>query len=193
MKSRKIFFVYLMIGVLMAGLCGCSGLKFEKYSSKDPELKFTLEHISGWKVVEERGAYNSYAQVMFYPLSNIGMSQAMMLVLLEKAPKSLVGSAALKKAEDDFIAKRMQFKESKVLSRSKISFLGKEATVIEMSYKSLENILKVNSKLIAFKEKVLIFQKNESFYFLIYQNSFEDFERFHSGFTHLVKTLRFKN
>jgi hypothetical protein len=192
MRASKSVIAYLIIGALMVGFCGCSGLNYEKYSSKDSELNITLEHVLGWKVVEQRGSYNSYVQAMFYPTGKSGDSQAMMVVLAEKSPESAAGPITIEQFADDFVAKRMQFKDAKVLSRSKVTFLGGEAVMVEISYMSLEDLLKVNSKLIGLKEKTLAFKKDGIFYSLNYRNSAEGFGKFEAGFAHLVKTFRFK-
>jgi hypothetical protein len=59
----------LVITVLIAGMmsaAGCSqNLKFEKYSSNDPDVGVTLEHLFGWKVSEQRGSFGSFSQIVF--------------------------------------------------------------------------------------------------------------------------------
>lgn len=189
MSLRTRFFIYLIAGAIMANFYGCSGLKFEKYSSKAPELNIELEYISGWQHAEDRGSYNSYVQAMFYPVEKTKAYQPLMTVL-KIIPKD--NSAGLENPVNDLIAKRLKYKDAQVLSRSKTKLLGVEAVVAEFSYRALENLLKANSALILFKEKDVIFKKDGNLYLLTYKNAAENYVEFSPGFDHLVKTLKFK-
>ncbi len=195
MKFNLMRYSSAIIGVIfMVNLFGCSDIKFEKYSSKDPLLNASMDYISDWKYEESRGSYNSYVQVIFLPFKKRKMSPHAIIVLTEKDSSKMEFSPLnLDNVVNDFLDRRMQFKEAKVLAKSKIRLLNAEATLIELTYLSLENMLEVNSKLIPFKERVIIFEKDKKFYFLRYMNSLSEFDKFSEAFTHIIKTLRFKD
>jgi hypothetical protein len=178
----------------MVNLFGCSGVKFEKYSSKDPLINISMDYISGWQYDETRGSYSSYAQVMFFPFKKGQKSpKTIMVVTVKDSSRMEFTPLTVEAAADDLLAKRMQFKEARVLSKSKMKLLNTEAIAIELSYLTLGNLLSVNSKLIPVKEKVIIFKKNNNFYFLRYENSAEEFDKYSSAFMHMVKTIKIKD
>jgi len=177
----------------MTNFYGCSGLKYEEFSSVDPELNITLEYIAGWRATQDRGSYNSYAQAIFYPVSKEKKSQALMTVVAVKSDAKSEGSAgAVDNAINDLIAKRLKFKEAKVLSRFKTEILGAEAIGVELSYQAAESLIKMNSKVIAFQEKVVVFKKNEKVYTLTYRNAAQEYAEFLPGFTRLVQTFKIR-
>ncbi len=178
---------------MMVNLFGCSAVKFEKYSSKDPLINISLDYISGWQSDETRGAYNSYAQVMFFPFKKGQKSpKAVIDLTVKDSSKVEFAPLTIEAAADDLLAKRSQFKDAKVLSKSKIAILNTEAAVIEVSYLTLENLLKVDSGLIPVREKIIIFQKDKNFYFLRYKNSAGEFGKYNKAFGHIIKSIEFK-
>jgi hypothetical protein len=180
--------------IIMMNNAGCSSVKFEKYSSKDPLINISAEYISGWEYDESRGANNSYAQVMFYQFNKGRKSQrAIMAVTLKDNPKTGLNPLSVEAAAEDLLAKRKQFKDMKVLKKEKARLLNTEAVVIELSYSLPENLLDIKSKFILTREKVIIFNKDNKFYFLRYLNSAEEFDKYDSAFTHIVKTVRIKD
>jgi hypothetical protein len=193
MFAKRNVYIYLIIGVLMSSVYGCSGEKFGKYSSKDPELKITLEYIPGWKYSEDRGSHNSYVQAIFYPVRKGNNSGPVMSVLMQTISSLKFKPATVEAAAKDVIAKRMKFKDAVVQPVSKMQILGTEAEVIELSYMAVESLVKINSKVSPFKEKILIFQKGDKIYYLGYRSPAEEFVKFESAFTHMVNTLRFKS
>lgn len=180
--------------ILMVNLFGCSGVEFEKYDSKDLLINLSMDYISGWQYDETRGSYNSYAQVMFFPFKE-GKKSPRIIISATVKDSSKVGFSPLtmEAAVEDLLVKRMQFKDAKVLSKTKTKLLNTEAMVIELSYLTLENLLNINSKLIPVKEKIIIFKKGNNFYFLRYENSAEEFDKYNSAFTHIVGTIKIKD
>jgi hypothetical protein len=67
MRWYKYLFVIFLSGVgMMTWAQGCSSQPdYKKYSSKDSELNVEMDHSVGWDFNETRGAYGSYAQVIF--------------------------------------------------------------------------------------------------------------------------------
>lgn len=193
MKLEK--YLCLIAGViLMVNLFGCSGVKFEKYTSKDPLINITIDYISGWQCNETRGSSNSYAQAMFFPFIKGQKSpRAIMVVTVKDSSKINLTPPTVEAAAEDLLTKRMQFKDAKVLSKSKMKILDTEAMVLDLSYLTLENLLNVDSKLTPVKEKVIIFKKNNNFYFLRYENSAEEFDKYNSAFAHIVNTIKIKD
>lgn len=189
----KRYFCLITGAIIMTNLFGYGDEKFEKYSSKDPLINISMDYISGWQYDETRGSYNSYAQVMFFPFKKGEKSpKVIMAVTVKDSSKVGFNPPTVEAAEVDLIAKRMKFKEAKVLSRTKQEILNTEAIVIELSYLTLENLLNVNSKLISVQEKVIIFKKENNFYFLRYECPTEEFDKYSSAFEHIVRTIRIK-
>ena len=185
----------LIIGVaIMLNISGCSGVKFNKYISKDNHINISMDYIAGWQYNETRGSHDSYAQTMFYQFKKGEKnSRAIMVVTVMDSLKMQPVSPALDIVVGDLLAKRMKFKDTKVLARSMTRILNTDAVVIELSYLTLENLLNVNSKLISVKEKIIIFKLSNNFYFLRYDNSSEEFNKYSSAFMHIAKTITVNN
>ena len=185
----------LIIGVIiMLNIFGCSGFKFNKYISKDNRINLSMDYIAGWQYNETRGSHDSYAQTMFYQFKKgEKSSRAMMVVTVMDSSKMQLVSPTLDSVVGDLLAKRMKFKDAQVLSKSTTHILNTDAVVIELSYLTLENLLNVNSKLISVKEKDIILKLNNNFYFLRYDNSSEEFNKYSSAFMHMVKTITINN
>jgi hypothetical protein len=194
--SKKMLFTYLIIGVIsMLSGQGCSsGLKYEHYSSKDPAINITMDYISGWLYSEHRGSYDSYAQVTFYepPDRKEKVYKAGIIITVKDSAKVEVKPPTVEAYAEDLLAKRMKFKDAKVLSRSKVKLLETDGLDIELSYKTLDKLYNVDAKLIPVKERVIILKKDDKFYILRYQNTEEDFDRFSKAFSHIIKTLKLK-
>ncbi|MGE5279465.1 MAG: hypothetical protein ACM3L6_01805 [Deltaproteobacteria bacterium] len=173
--------------VLMFGLLGCSGVPFEKYVSRDPMLGVSMSYPKGWQYRESRGAYGSYADVMFYPeAKDAREARAMMALTVEKDPKLVSLDAAAK----DLIAKRMKFKGAQVLAQANRNVLGASAAVIDFSYQKPEDLLDVRSGLALFKERVVVFHANGMFAFFRYESKAEDFDRYLPFFRRMVASLK---
>ena len=182
----------LTIGVIiMLNLSGCSGFEFNKYTSKDKQINLSMDYIKGWQYSETRGSYNSYAQVMFSQQFKKGQksSRAIMAVTVKDSSKMQPVSPTLDILVGDLLVKRMQFKDAKVLSKTKMNLLNTDAVVIELSYLTLENLLNVSSKLVSVKEKIVIFKRGNNFYFLRYSNASEEFEKYNPAFMHMVESI----
>jgi hypothetical protein len=93
----------------MVNLFGCSGEKFAKYSSKDPQINISMDYIEGWKYDESRGSYNSYTQVIFYPFKKGAKSlKALIDLTIRDGSKMGLGSLTLDAAEKDIVAIKNQ-------------------------------------------------------------------------------------
>jgi hypothetical protein len=194
MKFKLNSYLCLISGViLMANLFGCSAVKFEKYSSKDPMINISLDYISGWKFNETRGSFNSYAQVMFYPFAQGKKSpKIIMEVTVRDSSKMESAASTVEAAVQDLLAKRMKFKDAKVLLKSNKKVLDTQAVAIELSYLTLENLLKIDSRMITVKEEIVIFKKDNKFYFLRLTAPQEEFDKYKSAFARMVRTIKIK-
>ena len=192
----KKVFVYLLIGVIyMFSYYGCSsGLKYERYSSKDSKINITLDYVSGWLYSEHRGSQGSYAQVLFYePTRKNKDFKAGMVVTVKDSSKIEVNPLSVEAVADDLLAKRLKLKDAKVLLKSKIRFFKTDAINVELSYKTLDKLYSVNAELIPVRERIVIFKRGDKFYFLRYENTDDEFDKFSKAFNHIIKTLRFKH
>ena len=168
------------------------GMKYEQYSSKDPELNLTMDYIAGWRYIESRGSYNSYAQVQFLgPLQqDFAPSFA---VTMEPRLKVKFRPLTIEGLANDLVVKRMKLKEAEVLSRSKIKLSGLDAIDITLAYKKPDKLRSIDAKFVPFKERVVIFQKQDKFYSAQYVNPTREFSRFARQFSHCLKTIKFKS
>lgn len=190
-KNRKN--LLLIIGVIfMFYSYGCGeNLKYERYSSKDPEIGVEADHVSGWLFSEMRGEGNSFAQVVFYEPKKEGeVSKTGMIITVVKAADVKFQPLTVEGMAEDLTSKRLKFKDASVLAKEKTKILGEEAWDILLSYKTLESLYA--SKLIPVKERIFLFKKGDKFYSVSYQNTEEDFERIQGAFLHLVKSLKIK-
>jgi hypothetical protein len=187
--------IYLTIGaIIMFNLFGCSGFKFNKYTSKDSRLNLSMDYIAGWQYRETRGSSDSYAQVTFYQFQKGKKSpRVIMEITVKDGKKMQTVPAELDSVADELLSRRMKFKDAQVLSKSTMNLLNTPAIVIELSYLTLENLLNVDSKLIPVREKIIIFKLGDNFYFLRYDSAKDEFERYNSAFMHMVKTLTLNN
>lgn len=168
------------------------GLKYESYSSKDPELNITMDYILGWDYKEHRGSYGSYAQVIFIePKKEQGL-KTHIVVTVKKSSKVKFKPLTIEAMWEDLLAKRLKLKDTKVLSKSNRKLLNTKAIDIELAYKTLDKLYRVDAELIPVKERIIIFEKGEKFYTLRYMNREEEFKKFERAFYHCIKTLRIK-
>ena len=151
---------------------------YGQYSSEDTELNLTMDYPGGWRYSEHRGAYGIYAQVQFSGEleNNIAPS---FIVKVERASKVEFQPLTTEGLADDLVKKRMLFEDSNVESRVETKLLGLPAIDLIMTYKQPVRLHSTEFKLIIFKERVIIVQKDDRFYTLRYvnpQQAYEDFE-----------------
>ena len=188
--------IFLTLGamcMLICSSCGKLGFKYEKYSSKDPDLGIAMDYLSGWHFAEQRGSYGSFNQVVFYDAGDKNKGyRGSMVVTVKNSSKIDLSSPTVEAAVEDLLGKRMKFKDAQVLSRTPMTFLNTKATNILISYKTLDNFESLDAKLIPIKERVIIFKKNDKFYIIRYENRIEQFDKFSKAFSHIIKTLKLK-
>lgn len=192
----KIIHAYIIIGAIaMFNLFGCSSdMKYEKYSSKDPEINISMDYIPGWLYSEHRGSYNSYAQVLFYEKGDENKAfKAAISVNVRDASKLKEPPAAIEAMADDLKSKRMKFKDFVLVSEAGSKILGENAIAMDFSYKTLDKLYDVAAKLIPVNEKVAIFKKGGKLYIVRYENTAEDFKKFEKSFKHMLTSLKPKS
>ena len=165
------------------------GIKYEKYTSKDTALSITMDYVSPWRYSEHRGSYNSYAQVQFYGEKEKDFAPSM-VVTVEHSSKVKFKPLTVEGLADDLMAKRGKLKDAEVLSVSKMKLLDSEAIDIALTYKNLNKLHAVDARFIPYKERIVIFQKQDKFYTLRYMNPEDEFEKFDKAFYHCIKTLK---
>lgn len=194
MGVKKIY-AYIIIGAIsMFNLFGCSSsVKYEEYSSKDPEINISMDYISGWLYSEHRGSYNSYAQVLFYEKGDEKkVFKAGISVNVKDESKIETKPVTIQTMADDLKSKRMKFKDSILVSKGNTNVSGENAIVMDFSYKTLDKLYDVTAKLIPVKEKVVMFRKGNKFYAIRYENTAEDFKRFEKAFNRMLSSIKFK-
>jgi len=192
----KIIHMYIIIGaIFMFNLFGCSSdVKYEKYSSKDPEINISMDYISGWLYSEHRGSYNSYAQVLFYEKGDEKKAfKAAIAVNVKDASKLKDPPVTIEVMADDLKSKRMKFKDCSLVSEASSKILGEDAIVMDFSYKTLDKLYDATAKLIPVNEKVVMFTKGDKLYTIRYENTAEDFKKFEKSFKHILTSLKPKS
>jgi hypothetical protein len=185
--------IFLLLGVAYMVTCnGCSGAgKYKKYSSADPELNITMDYISGWQYRETRGSNNSYADVFFGEPRNKGeegIRKAFISVTSVNTPRG----GKLETLADDFSNSRLKYKDGKLLKRARIKIPSGEAIELSFSYRALNKIYSIDSKLTPVEEKVVILINGGRSYTIRYENKEDDFNRFDKDFNRIIKSIRFK-
>jgi hypothetical protein len=187
--------IFLLIGVIyMFNSYGCAeSFKYEQYTSQDSEINVSVDYISGWIYREQRGANDSFAQVVFcVPKKDDVISKAGIIITVEKSSKVRFQPLTIDAMVEDLIARRLKFKDSTVLSKSKTKIIGIDAREIILTYKTLEDMLLVTSKLVPMQERIFIFFKDDKFYTLRYENIETDFDKYDKAFTHIIHSLKLK-
>lgn len=187
----KNFLIFLMIGVItMMNFFGCSQkLKYENFSRQDAELNLSLDYPAGWLAKEHRGS--NYLQVIFAePKRQDKIFKAAIIVTIKEEPPAMT----LEAVAGDLLQKRRQFKESKLLGKSKkrLPNLNTEVVELLLSYRTLERLYqyKKDAKIIPLKERIALFKEGAKIYTVTYLNTREEFNRFNPAFTHSLKTLK---
>lgn len=192
-KAAMSVSIFLLLGVAYMVTCnGCSGAgKYKKYSSTDPELNITMDYISGWQYRETRGSNNSYADVFFGEPRNKWekkVLKAFMSVTSVETPRG----GTLETLADGLSDNKLKYEGGKLLNRARIKIPAGEAIKLNFSYKALNKIYSIDSKLIPVEEKVVILINGGRFYTIRYENKEDDFNRFDKDFDHIIKSIRFK-
>ncbi|MBM3251363.1 MAG: hypothetical protein FJZ11_01090 [Candidatus Omnitrophica bacterium] len=195
MIRRKTIKLLITGVIIMLIGSGCfSQFKYEKYSSKDPSLGINIKYIAGWKFHEQKGAYGSFAQVVFHePDRKDKTIKASMSVTVEDSSKVKFSPTDLKGMEEDLLGKRMKLPEARVVSSARKNFLGVAAKDIGLTYRAPDKVYSLDAKLVPLQERIIIFKKDDKFYTVKYQNTPEDFAKFNQAFNHITKTLKIKD
>jgi hypothetical protein len=77
----------------------------------------------------------------------------------------------------------------KVLSEGNPTVLGTDAVILELSYSALDLPESLKGKLVPTRERVVIFKRGDTFYYLRYENFAVDFDRYNAAFDHVIKSL----
>ncbi len=178
----------------MISAYGCAGgFKFESYSSKDPGLNLMIDYPSGWIYSEHKGGAGTYSGVVFFEDKKGDVPKALVGLTVKDSSKTGLKSRTLEAFVEDLIAKRSKFKETKLLSKSKMKLSGAEAVILEFTYKTLDKLYSVDAKLILVREKVVVFKISDKFCTIRYENGLEAFSQFNKAFSHMLASLKFKD
>ena len=162
---------------------------YKEYSSEDPELNITMDYIADWRYQEHRGSYDSYAQVQFYGAVKDKFAPSF-VITVERSSKVKFQPLTVEAMADDLIKKRMLFEDAKVVSKSDAQLLGAPAVDMTLTYKQPDQLRRIDAKTIPFKERIMIFQKDNKFYTLRYLNPQQAYDEFEQAFLHCIGTLR---
>jgi len=190
-RRQGVLFIVLIGAIAMLNLgCGYEGLKYARYSSKDPELNISVDYLADWNFREHRGL--NYASVLFFERSQDKKLKAIIDITVKKSAsvKPEMSTAAL--MADKFIAQKLKFKDAKLVARQRMSLGYAQAENILLSYKAPDKLHSLDTKFITVNERLIIFKRGDNFYILRYENTKKDFDKFDKAFMHCVSTLQFK-
>jgi hypothetical protein len=172
---------------------GCAFPKFEKYSSRDPELNVEMDYFSGWVFSESRGAYDSYAQAIFLePVKKGKLLRASMVLTMMKESKVNFKPLTLEGFLEDWMKKWGTRNNVKIFSQEKSRICDLDAYVVKLTYEELANPESAKANFIPMQERVVLFKRNGQYYMLRYVNVFKDFRFFDGPFSHCTRSLKFK-
>ena len=175
----------------MVNIHGCAdGFKYAKYVSKSSELNITMDYISDWVVREHKGPEPDSIGVLFFENVQGDTFKANISLYVKNISGKETNLPSIDAMADDLVTKRLKFKDAIILSRSKTKVLGAQAREIILSYKAMDKLYNIDSKLIPVKERVIIFYHGAKFCTLRYENLEDKFNQVNKAFSHMVKSLR---
>jgi len=187
----KNIYLFSILGVIfMLNSYGCADhFKYAKFSGKEPELNITIDYISSWLHREHKQIDNRYASVVFFENIQNNNYKAKMAVTISDNLKSEASLSNLEEMVNDLVAKRLKFKDAKLLSTAKAVIFGSDAREAVFTYKAMSKFYSKDAKLMPVKERIFIFKRGDKHYLLRYENSLEEFDKYNPAFTHIVKTI----
>ncbi len=192
----KSIIILLMGVVLMSNLIGCGGnFKYERYTSKDPELNLTMDYISGWSTSEKNYMrQHNFVKVSFMEPKREGkIYTAMITVTVRDVSRLGFQPPTLDGFVDDRLLKLRDFQDNTLVSKSRTRVLGVEARDIEMAYKAPDRIYNKDAKIISVKERDIALIRDSKLYVFKYDNVAEDFSKFEKAFYHCVRSVKLKD
>jgi len=192
--SIRIFLLF-MGAIFMTSLSGCAdNFKYERFTSRNPNFKLTMDQISGWESVMQAGSWGSFLQAVFYEPKSPGKdSKAFMAFTQKDSDKLDFSPVTLKGLEDDLLKKRSAHKDMVLVKKSKTRLLGAEAINLELTYRALVNEHSTTNPIMPVKERIVIFKKGDKFYTLRYLNLTDDFAKYDPAFYHCVRSVKLKD
>jgi hypothetical protein len=193
MKLNPIFLLLTAGVFLMLNSYGFSeNIQYEKYTSPDHRINLSLDYVLGWGHAEQRGALESFWQIVFFPpRGKNSLPQPAITLTVEKNSESNL--LDLNSFAQNLLNKRMKFKNMQVLTNSKINLGGLEAKDITVSYDRLKEIYSIKAQFITIEERLVIFQRDSRFYTLRYENEKSNFNNFAESFSYILGTLNFNS
>lgn len=192
--NMKKMILSLGMGVLfLNGISGCSpGTQYAQYTSRDPFLNVKIEYIQGWRYSEQRGANNSYAQVLFYEREQKGkLRRALMALTARPVSGYDIEPVSALSVLYDILNKRSRFKDFTVLSKGiRSTLMGAESCAAEITYKNLDKLHSAAAKQIAVQERIVVVKKGDTVFVIRYENAVQDFSSFEKAFGHILKTVQ---
>ena len=181
------------VGVMAALNTNRNNLKYDRFISKDKELNIAMDYVAGWRFVESRGSYGTYAEVQFIePKRKDKEFTAMMTVRTKDDAKADFTPATTEGMAQQYEKARMKFKDAQLLSRKQEKLHNETAVVLELSYMALDKFDMLDAKPVRVKERMVFFKKGKKFYYANYLNTIDDFTRYDKAFYHCIKSMQFK-
>lgn len=193
MKKVYIIVLVILAVVILIGILGyLKSCRYERYFSKNPNLKISVDYLLNWKPSEYAGSRNSFYQLMFYePPIKDNVLKAMMVITAYSEAKVAFEPKTLDGLAEDLIKRRAYFNSFKILSRKEKRYLGLDAIAIELSYNTMNMMDRIDARLAPYRERIVIFKKGGTFYVVRYAHFARDFNKYAKAFSHIVESLKF--
>jgi hypothetical protein len=194
MKTPLILTCIIAGAITMVTYCGCSNNhEYARFEAKSPAFDITFDYVSGWDHAEQRGSRGSFVQASLYePVASKKKIRANMVVTVEPAAKAKIEPATIEAYAQGIISRRMNFKDTKLISQKGTKCAGLPAVELVLGYQLLDNPEVLNAVYVPARERIVIFKRNDAFYVLRYVNDINYFNLFAKAFEHMLASIRFK-
>jgi hypothetical protein len=161
---------------------------YQTYSSThDP--KITMDYMTNWKTQETQGTNGSYVQIQFIGPPSHGFAPTMILTI-EPEDKVAFDSKTVDQAANVFVQRRLYLPKAQVASSGPMLVQELPAVYFVLTYQKPDRLGKTDAKMIAFKERAVIFKKGNKFYTLRYVHQEPLFTDFEEDFNHVLASLK---
>ncbi|HOX09857.1 MAG TPA: hypothetical protein PLA52_04355 [Candidatus Omnitrophota bacterium] len=178
----------------MMSIFGCSqGIKLERYETKDPEIGVSMLYPKGWSHSEDRGSGEKYYKVVFIEPKDTAGRKLFCIISVSAVKKSdMPGSIRrLSDAAEDQLAKFGKMKDFRLLAKKETKVAGEKAVDATYYYMLPDMPILVEEKFIGVKERAVILEKGDKFYFIRMFCQEDIYASLNGMFGRVLKSIKF--
>ncbi len=180
--------------VLMMSIFGCSqGIKLERYETKDPEIGVSMLYPKGWSHSEDRGSREKYYKVIFIEPKDTAGRKLFSIISVSAVKKSDMPETIrrLSAAAEDQLAKFGKMKDFRLMAKKETKVTGENAIDTAYYYMLPDMPLPVEGKFIGVKERAVILEKGDRFYFIKMFCQEDIYASLDKVFDRVLKSIKF--